>query len=254
MMQQHMRRHGLKSPAARAFGWSLATACAISACVLLAGCSTTDVRTASNAIGAPLKARGSVVLIAPDIELYEVTTGGMQEPRPEWTEAARRAYATAVRELLAAHGATLLPDFVPPPALPPSDRMRQLLLLHQAVASSILLHGKPGTDLASKHGRFDWTLGPGVSVLRDRTGADYALFTYIRDGYTGSGRAAMRVVGALLLSGDIGGGEQVGLASLVDLRTGQIVWLNLLVDETGDLRNADGARATVASLLKQIPL
>ena len=117
-----------------------------------------------------------------------------------------------------------------------------------------MLHSQADADLATKHGRFDWTLGPGVSVLRDATGADYALFTYIRDSYTGGGRAAMRVVGALLLGGDIGGGQQVGLASLVDLRTGQIVWFNLLVDESGDLRDANGARATVASLLKQIPL
>ncbi|HTD28810.1 MAG TPA: hypothetical protein VK660_05425 [Xanthomonadaceae bacterium] len=223
-------------------------------CALLAACTTTDVRTASDASGAPLRVQGSVVLIEPDIELYEVMTGGMQEPRPAWTEAARRAYPAAVREVLAAHGATLMPDFVPPPALPPTDRMRQLLLLNQAVASSIVLHSGPDADLATKHGRFDWTLGPGVSVLREATGADYALFTYIRDSYTGQGRAAMRVVGALLLAGDIGGGEQVGLASLVDLRTGQVVWFNLLHDENGDLRNADGARATVASLLKQVPL
>ena len=222
--------------------------------ILLGACSTTSVRTASDDAGAPLKVHGSVVLIEPDIELFEVTTGGMQEPRPAWTAAARRAYPAAVRALLTAHGNTLLPDFIPPTALSPTDRMRQLLLLHQAVASSILTHNQPGTDLATKHGRFDWTLGPGVSVLRDATGADYALFTYIRDSYTGSGRATMRVIGALLLGGDIGGGVQVGLASLVDLRTGQVVWFNLLIDESGDLRNDEGARATVASLLKQVPL
>jgi hypothetical protein len=91
-------------------------------------------------------------------------------------------------------------------------------------------------------------------VLHDATGADYALFTYIRDSYTGSGRAAMRVIGALLLGGDIGGGVQVGIASLVDLRTGQVVWFNLLIAETGDLRDEAGARATVASLLKDVPL
>jgi hypothetical protein len=229
------------------------------ACALFAGCSTTDVRTASDATGAPINVHGSVVLIEPDIELYEVMAGGMQEPRPEWTAAARRAYPAAVRELLAAHGTRLLPDFVPPsalqsPASPDSDRMRQLLLLNQAVANSIVLHSQPDADLATKHGRFDWTLGPGVAVLSNATGADYALFTYVRDSYTGNGRAAMRVVGALLLSGDIGGGEQVGLASLVDLRSGQVVWFNLLRDENGDLRTTDGARATVASLLKQVPL
>lgn len=258
MTPQHVRSHRLMPPSTRA-SRLLLPVCAWFACGLLGGCTTTDVRTASDATGAPVKVHGSVVLIEPDIELYEVAAGGMQEPRPQWTEAARRAYPAAVRELFATHGMALLPDFIPPSALPPGasanmDRMRQLLLLHQAVANSIVLHSQPGTDLATKRGRFDWTLGPGVSVLRDATHADYALFTYIRDSYTGQGRAAMRVIGALLLSGDIGGGEQVGLASLVDLRTGQVVWFNLLRDEKGDLRDADGARATVASLLMQVPL
>ena len=48
------------------------------------------------------------------------------------------------------------------------------------------------------------------------------------------------------------GGMQVGLASLVDLRTGQVVWHNLLVDQTGDLRNLQGARETAGDLLKGV--
>ena len=241
---------------------SIAPLSATLACMvlILAGCVSTRVRTATDAAGAMLHVRGSVVLIDPDIELSEVTTGGMQEPRREWTETARRLYPDAVRELLAAHGAKLLPDYHPPVAMPASDRIRQLLLLHQAVASSILVHSQPGSELANKQGgldrrgRFDWTLGPGTQVLQRATNADYGLFTYIRDSYTGSGRAAMRVIGALLLGGDIGGGEQIGLASLVDLRSGQIIWFNLLQADIGDLRDAAGARATVAHLLKDIPL
>jgi hypothetical protein len=62
----------------------------------------------------------------------------------------------------------------------------------------------------------------------------------------------MRIAGLLLLGGDIGGGMQVGVASLVDLRTGQVVWHNLLVDQTGDLRNPAGARETADDLLKGV--
>ena len=62
----------------------------------------------------------------------------------------------------------------------------------------------------------------------------------------------MRIVGLVLLGGDIGGGTQVGVASLVDLRTGQVVWHNLLVDQTGDLRNLQGARETAGDLLKGV--
>jgi hypothetical protein len=45
---------------------------------------------------------------------------------------------------------------------------------------------------------------------------------------------------------------QVGLASLVDLRTGLVVWHNLLLDQTGDLRDPAGARETADDLLKGI--
>ena len=46
---------------------------------------------------------------------------------------------------------------------------------------------------------------------------------------------------------DIGGGDQVGVALLVDLRTRQVVWYNLMANQRGDLRDeraaGDGRRA-----------
>ncbi len=227
---------------------------AISLLLALTACTSTRVRTATDASGLAMHVRGSVVLIDPDIELSEVTSGGLQEPRREWTKTARELYPQAVRQMLTARGLTLLPDWHPADGLPASDHIRQLLLLYQAVASSILIHSQPDTELATKHGRLDWTLGPGAQALQQATGADFGLFTTIRDSYTSQGRATMRVIGALLLGGDIGGGGQVGLAMLVDLRSGQIVWFNLLQAETGDLRNAEGARVTTAKLLQDLPL
>ena len=44
--------------------------------------------------------------------------------------------------------------------------------------------------LRNKRGSFDWTLGPGVQVFREATGADYGLFTYVRDSYASGGRTA----------------------------------------------------------------
>lgn len=58
----------------------------------------------------------------------------------------------------------------------------------------------------------------------------------------------------LLLGGDIGGGTQVGVTTLVDLRTGQVVWFNFLARQTGDLRDQRGATATARHLLEGLPL
>ena len=222
--------------------------------VLLAGCSSTQVRTAKDAAGKPVALSGTVVLIEPDIELSELGAGGMAEPRKEWSNTARLLYPQAARETLAAQGIGMAPDFVLPADTGPDNRLRQLTLLSQAVSMSILQYSRSSGQgpLRNKHGKFDWSLGPGAEELRKATGADYGLFTYIRDSYASGGRQAMRIAGLLLLGGDIGGGVQIGLASLVDLRSGQVVWHNLLVDQTGDLRNLQGARETAGDLLKGV--
>ena len=221
---------------------------------VVCGCASTSVRTARDASGQPIALAGQVVLIEPDIELSEVGAGGMAEPRKEWTRTARLLYPQAAREALARHGIGMAPDFALPADAGPDNRLRQLTLLSQAVSMSILQYSRSSGrgPLRNKHGKFDWSLGPGVAELRQATGADYGLFTYIRDSYASGGRTAMRVAGLLLLGGDIGGGMQVGVASLVDLRTGQVVWHNLLVDQTGDLRNLAGARETADDLLEGV--
>jgi hypothetical protein len=246
MLTQRTSFTGPPSPAAR--GW---IALLVLSLLMLGGCVSTQVRRAEDATGKPVPISGTIVLVEPDIELYAVGAGGMTEPRKEWTEFARREFPVAVRDVLGAQGIALRPDFHLPKDAGPENRLRQLHLLNEAVSISILNYARAGA-LKNKHGKFDWTLGPGVSALREATGADYALFTYIRDSYTTGGRAAMRVIGFLLLGGDIGGGMQVGLASLVDLRTGQVVWHNLLLDQAGDMRDPAGARETAGDLFKGV--
>ena len=215
----------------------------------------TQNRTATDANGQPLRISGSVVIVEPNIELSEVLAGGVEEPRREWSEAARRLYPAQVHRRLGAAGARQAPDFEVPDELPPASRLGQVLRLNEAVSVSVLAYTAPGNQLATKKGkRLDWALGPGVEELRKATGADYALFTYIRDSYTSSGRKALRVAALLLLGGDIGGGQQFGVTTLVDLRTGQVVWFNFLVKQTGDLRDEAGARETAERMLKGFPL
>jgi hypothetical protein len=131
----------------------------------------------------------------------------------------------------------------------------RLVKLHDAVGAAIILHKYVPAfqQLPTKEGKFDWSLGAGAKRLRDRTGADYALFVVLRDSYASPGRAAA-IVGAVLLHVIIPGGQQVGFASLVDLATGDIVWFNRLIDPAGDLRQADPARWAVRNLLAGLPL
>lgn len=220
--------------------------------LVLAACASTGSRVAGSARAPVEVVRGSVALVEPDIELTEVNAGGAQQPRADWTQTARVMLPEALRARLAESGVTIAPF-----DLPEDDaqgaRYRQLVQLHRAVGISILRHGYGTGALPSKHGAFDWTLGPGATELKHVTGADYALFVTIRDSYSSSGRAAMMVVGALVGVG-LSGGVQVGFASLVDLRDGRVVWFNRLVDHGGDLRDGEGAATTARLLLKDLPL
>jgi hypothetical protein len=110
----------------------------------------------------------------------------------------------------------------------------------------------PVHRLPTKDGKFDWSLGAGVGHFRERTGADYALFVFLRDSYASPGRVAL-IVGAALLGVGIPGGQQYGFASLVDLRTGDIIWFNRLIDPGGDLRTPEPARKAIKTLLTDLP-
>ena len=220
---------------------------------LLAACTQTDSLSKSEGFQRP-PGTARVLLMPSDIELYELLASGLQEPRAAWTEAAKRNVDAAIAGQLRPENAELLP-YVPPVNDPAAVRRHtQLLKLHDAVGASILLYQYGGyNQLPSKQDRFDWTLGSGAGQLQREFGADYALFVFMRDSYSSEGRKAM-MIGLALLGIGISGGSQVGFASLVDLKTGDIVWFNRLISTVGDLRTPEPARDAVEQLLSGQPL
>jgi len=197
----------------------------------------------------------NVLLIEPDIILFELTAGGLEEPRADWTEAAKVNVGKKLAESLQKTGDKLIP-YQPPENAP--DLMRahdQILKLHEVVGQTVLIH-KYITDyeLPTKEGCFDYGLGQCVTSLKQGTAADYALFIYLRDSHTSPGRAALMVASALLFGVVPQGGMQLGFASLVDLQTGEIVWFNRLISPAGDLRTPEAAEKAIQELLVNIPL
>ncbi len=190
----------------------------------------------------------------PDVQLSELTAGGLEEPRADWTDIARKNIAKALAETLHRRQDTLLRYQSPKDDWEKLHLHTQLVKLHEAVGESILIHKyTPAYQLPTKTGKLDWSLGKNTSSLHEEYGADYALFIYIRDSYASSGRAAAIVVAALLGVG-LPGGLQVGFASLVDLRSGQVVWFNRLLRGTGDLRTLSPAMEAIGALLEGVPL
>lgn len=189
-----------------------------------------------------------IVILPADMELFSISAGGVVEPRADWTTAAQKNFARALAGQRARLGAGVS-------ELPPAqaDEFAEITALHRAVADAITLHHRGGwMELSTKGRALDWTLGDAVRPLKERTGADYALFTWVRDSYASNERKmamlALAALGALSF-----GGEQVGYASLVDLNTGRVVWFNQLNRMSGDLREAEPAVETVEALLKGFP-
>jgi hypothetical protein len=194
-----------------------------------------------------------IVVMPLDVELSELSAGGLAEPNAAWTKAANAHMYTALRAETALRQARLIESEPDPAGGGMPSRQHQIVKLHQAVGTAMLVHGFVlPMALPTKNNKLDWTLGPAVSDLRDRYQADYALFIYVRDSYTSAGRAAVIFLGAML-GVAIPGGVQIGFASLVDLESGDIVWFNRLARPSGDLRTAEAARETVGVLLKGLP-
>jgi hypothetical protein len=202
----------------------------------------------------------SLLVMAPDVQLFELTAGGGLEPKADWTEMAEKHVTVGVIEELRAKKLHLVPYEPPPEGSPQEHDNLQLVKLHQAVLQAILTHHyNPNlkAHLPGKHGRFDWTLGPGVGRLRGDKKADYVLFVWMRDSYASGGRAALVAISSIFspLTGTrASGGEQAGFASLVDLETGDVVWCNALYRESGDLRTEEKARKAVQMLIGDLPL
>ncbi|MGI9202460.1 MAG: hypothetical protein ACR2Q3_00530 [Woeseiaceae bacterium] len=191
-----------------------------------------------------------VIMMPPDIRYYLLTTGGLPQPHREWTETARDNFSNAARDFAGSIGADM--RILDPTNIGLAET--EYDRLHNAVGLTILNHHFGASRLPGKNDGqvFDWSLGPGVSVLAEKHDADYALFVYYRDYQASGGRVAFSIFAAALGSYVATGAEQ-GFASLVDLRTGNVVWFNVVGDGSGELRDASGAAAAVRTLFKDIP-
>lgn len=188
------------------------------------------------------------VVVAPlDVELFELSAGGVLVPKADWTAAANKHMGDALKNKASSLGlpSNFLSDAV-------ADEHAELLHLYGAVARAISMHHMGAFKLPTKEDKLDWGFGDSLRPLQQASGARYALFTWVRDSYASAERKVM-MVGLALLGVGVGGGAQVGYASLVDLESGQVLWFNQLVSVTGDLRDEKSAVASVDGLLTGFP-
>ena len=239
----------------------LGIALALAVSVPVGGCVST--RQFADMQFTPPKGDYRLLVMRPDVTVNSVTTGGMPEPRADWTEQARTNIIAALRAEQAERGGNVHIMARRNELRGVSeDAVADLERLHGAVGNSIALHKYLGAYLPTKPRRgLDYTLGAEAVDLGRRTGYDYALFMHAEDSIVSSGRVALQVLGIAgcfvgFCAPNIGGGGQFAYASLVDLKTGDVVWFNVVQTgsqiaglKMGDMRSPQGAAQLVDRLV-----
>ena len=226
----------------------------------LAGCVQT--RQYADVEFSPPSGDYKLLVLRPDVTVGSLTTGGMVEPRADWTAQARARIIEALRSQQAARGGNItiverrnqLPGVT-------EQELADLERLNFAVDQSIVEHKYLGNTLPTKRRLgLDWTLGDDAVRIGRKTGYDYALFLHAEDEVATGGRIALSVLGIagcfIGFCAPSTGQQQLDYASLVDLRTGDVVWFNVVTAGSqvagikfGDLRSPQGAAQMIDRLL-----
>ena len=197
-----------------------------------------------------------VVVFRPDVSVGSQSAGGMNEPNAEWTAQARAELVRSLESALKARSGemTMMPELEGADA----TLLANYRSLFKSVTDMVVAHRLfKGNRLPTKLDKFDWSLGPGVARLAGVAGggrpADYGLFFLTNDSYGSAGRKALQVVGLLTGFGMPKSGVHTGYAGLVDLKSGDLVWINADLAMGGDVRDAEGAAKRVGQLLEDFP-
>lgn len=209
--------------------------------------------------GFTLPADGSarIVVYRPDITVGAQSTGGLFEPNADWTGQARQNIDLALSQALPRLGSRIVA--IDEPIGPQAELARDYSLLFSAVSRSIINYQFfVGNRLETKkrdnrNDVFEWTLGEGVRNLPGADRADYALFLITEDHYGSTGRKILQIFAAAAVGVSVQSGLHAGYAGLVDLRTGDVVWVNADNAMGGDVREPDGAGRRVSQLLEGFP-
>jgi len=204
----------------------------------------------------------SVVLMKPDVEVKHDKVGS-NDVRVDWTDQAETNLKSAIMAHFKASGENVS-EFQT--ASISQNDLDQLLKLNEQVSSAMGQHAfnignTPflGTLPHKKDDktRLDYSLGDSIKPVHAATNADYAAFMTYR-AVVESGGSFLTKVAIGTLTGYVPAGSDFRgtLVNLVDLKTGEVVWLNAKVAAgvfAGDARDADNATKTINAILDDGP-
>lgn len=194
-----------------------------------------------------------LVILPINIDVMEVTAGGVKEEVPEWSATAEKNIYNSLSGIIKKNASlkrVKLPDL--------SAKTSAVVEEHMALYN-LVVNTATKTDLEHKVRRFDYSIGPGLSTLRKKTGADAAVIIYGRDHVSTAGRITQSVLAKVpivnIFTGtDVSMGDSFVHIGIVDLKTGDLLWMNSEYrDDTTDLRDFEDAEDMIETTFEWYP-
>lgn len=193
-------------------------------------------------------------LVAPDVEICEITTGGVREIRDDWCDLGEQNVQEALNAALKARG-------VPFTNVEIDDNTRaeieDVRALYRAVSQSIRIHTYGPHAFPEKVKDFDYSVGP-IEWIRDKWNCDALVFAYGTDEISTGGRKTLMALG--VIAGAFTGTAIVPRSGITAVNvavvdsSGQILWYGSKASRGGhDLRDPASAFNLIGSLMEDFP-
>ncbi len=221
---------------------------------VLTGCAASRTYTATES-GRPFPKLTKILLLPPEVRMQEVSAGGIAELVDEWSKKANENLVLALKEQVSEKQ---MFDIVEMPPLSDAEQeiVEQHTAMYEVVATNVYQFGKLNDHSWSERAKdLNYTIGPGLRFLAEKTGADAALFLVGLDTVSSAGRKAMFVLTTIVFGLPIiPPGVSYVAVGLVDLQSGKLLWQSY---DYGigrlDLREPRDARSLTASVLETYP-
>jgi len=227
---------------------------------VLSGCAATPNASLHESIAGKAEQRmpRKMLLLPADIRVHEISAGGVVEKVDDWTISASNHAMKSVREIAGSESLFEIKEVL---ALTDAEKqvLDQHLALYELVAGSAdFSKSGPFAPWRERAKNFDYTLGPGLRELAERSDLDAAVIVIGSDYISSSGRKATMALGILAaaLTGvavvPVGGQAFVSIG-VVDLRTGNLLWFATSRGQSSDLRQEQQVRAALDKLFIGYP-
>lgn len=215
--------------------------------LLFTGCASSISNTVHHTVkDTPEKLSPKKLLILPvDITVSELTAAGIPEEVPEWTLQGKTIVDKSVKDFLKSKQDLVLLTL---PEMP--DQEHEIIETHVALYDQIAANAvqfskhEAWKEFREKEG---YTLGKGLNFLKDKTDADAVLIVTGVDYISSGGRHAKALLVAAL-GGYLPMGYAVLHGGVVDMETGNVLWMNTSWSETFSLKNETDAQSMVKTV------